>query len=65
MTKEKQVKRKATNTERERRKQVKYRKTNDNSQNTRSDYARQEDGHGVKDVVYDVPQEYLEQIMLD
>lgn len=69
MTKEKQVsqdrKRKATETEKERRKQVKYRKTNDNSQRARSDYARHDDGQGVKDIVKDVPQEYLEQMMLD
>ena len=69
MTKEKQVsqdrKQKAKDTERERRKQVKYRKTNDNSQKARSDYARHDDGRGVKDTVNDVPQEYLEQIMLD
>ena len=52
-------KRKATDTEKERRKQVKYRKTNDNSQKARSDYARHDGGKGVKDTVKDVPQEYL------
>lgn len=69
IAKEKQVsqdrKRKATETEKERRKQVKYRKTNDNSQKARNDYARHDCGQGVKDVANDVPQEYLEQMMLD
>ena len=58
-------KRKATETEKERRKQVKYRKTNDNSQKARSDYARHDGGQGVQDIAKDVPQEYLEQMMLD
>ena len=69
VTKEKQVaqdrKRKATETEKERRKQVKYRKTNDNSRKARSDYARHDDGQGVKDIAKDVPHEYLQQMMLD
>ena len=43
---------------------MKYRKTNDNSQKARSDYARHDGGQGVKDIVKDVPQEYLEQMML-
>ena len=58
-------KRKATETEKERRKQVKYRKTNDNSKKARSDYARHDGGQGVQDIAKDVPQEYLEQMMLD
>ena len=58
-------KRKATETEKETRKQVKYRKTNDNSQRAKSDYARDDSGQGVNDIVKDVPQEYLEQMMLE
>ena len=58
-------KRKATETEKMRRKQVKYRKTNDNSQRAKSDYARDDGGQGVKDIVKDVPLDYLERMILD
>ena len=52
------------NREREK-KQVKYRKTNDNSQKARSDYARYDGAQGVQDIAKDVPQEYLKEMMLD
>ena len=67
--KEKQViidrKRKASEFEKERRKKAKYKKTNDNSQKARRDYARHDGGQGVMETAKDVPQEYLEQMMLD
>ena len=44
---------------------MKYRKTNDNSQRAKSDYARDDSGQGVNDVVKDALQEYLEQMMLE
>ena len=44
---------------------MKYMKTNDNSQKTRSDYVRHDGGKGVKDTVKkDVSQEYLQYMML-
>ena len=61
--KEKQVlqdrNRKATLMEKERRKQVKYRNTNDNSQKARSDYAIHGGRQGVNDIVKDVPRTIL------
>jgi len=67
--KEKQVttdrKRKASEVEKERRKRAKYKKTNDNSQKARCDYARHDGGQGVTEIVKEMPQEYLQQIMLD
>ena len=44
---------------RARRKQVKYRRTNDNSQSAKSDYAWDDSGQGVNDIVKDVPQNIL------
>ena len=67
--KEKQVtterKRKASESVKERRRQRKYKKTNDNTQQARRDYARHDSGQGVMDTVSDVPQDYLEKMMLD
>ena len=58
-------KRKASEPEKQRRRQVKYKRTNDDSCQARGDYARHDGGPGVKETVCDVPQDYLEQMMLD
>ena len=67
--KEKQVdtdrKRKASEAVKERRRQTKFKKSNDNSKQARLDYARHDNGQGVTETASDVPQEYLEQMMLD
>ena len=58
-------KRKSSQAARERRRETKYRKTNDNSQQARRDYARHDSGQGVTETASDVPQEHLEKVMLD
>ena len=67
--KEKQVtterKRKAGESVKEMRRQRQYKKTDDNSQQVRRDYSRHDSGRGVMDTVSDVPQDYLEKMMLD
>ncbi len=59
-------KRKASEAAKERRRQTKHKKTNDyNSQQARRDYARHDNGQGVRESASDVPQDYLERMMLD
>ena len=48
-------KRKATDQAKSSRRATKYKKTNDNSTQARHDYARHDDGPGVKEVVSDIP----------
>ena len=67
--KQKQVttdsKRKASEAVKERRKQTKYKKTNDDSHQARRDYARHDTGQGVMETVNDMPQDYMEQMILN
>ena len=56
---------KASEAVQERRKQAKYKKTNDNSHKARCDYARHESGAGVMEAAGDVPHDYLQTMTLD
>lgn len=56
--------RKRGNAAKENRRKSKHKKTNDNSPQARSDYARHDGGSTVLDVTSDVPQSYLEDLML-
>ena len=58
-------KRKASEAVQKRRKQTKYKKTNDNSHKARRDYARHDSGAGVMEAASDVPHDYLQTMMLD
>ena len=58
-------KRKSTNDAKSSRRAAKYKKTNDNSLQARSDYARHDDGPQVREVHNSVPQVYLQGLMLD
>ena len=58
-------KKKAGESVKEMRRQRQYKKTDDNSQQARWDYSRHDSGRGVMDTVSDVPQDYLEKMMLD
>ena len=58
-------KRKATEEVKQRRKAVKYKKTNDDSLKARTDYDRHDDGPGVAEVHQDLPEEYLQNLMVD
>ena len=58
-------KRKATDKAKSNRRASKYKKTNDNSAQARSDYAHHDNGPGVREAVSDVPQAYLQGLMVD
>ncbi len=62
---EKDRKRKATDEAKASRRASKYAKTNDDSFQARSDYARHDNGPGVRDVESGVPQAYLQGLMID
>jgi hypothetical protein len=58
-------KRKATDKAKSSRRAAKYKKSNDNSAQARSDYARHDDGLGVREAASNMPQAYFEGLMLD
>ena len=58
-------KRKATDEAKASRRASKYAKTNDDSLQARRDYARNDGGPGVQEVDSNVPQAYLQGLMLD
>ena len=62
---EKDMKPKATEELKRKRKETKYSKSNDNTMQAHRVYARHDGGPGVCDVHQDIPGEFLEDMMLD
>ena len=58
-------KRKASDKAKSIRRAAKFKRTNDNSSQAKRDYARHDDSPGVREAASDVPQAYLQGLMLD
>jgi hypothetical protein len=57
--------RKATDKAKSSRRASKRAISNDNSLKARKDYERHDDGHGVEEIENDIPQAYLQDLMMD